>query len=316
MIFSAASRYHVKTDGFGCRIPLGKKVDNRNCRIAGAGCSVMFGHGLESEDTMIELIGGDLGEPVCNMGVPGYSTVNALMRFEELRASVSPDILVYLYGDFHYARAIAPTAPSWLGVRFQPFLTRVGHTVFVRSPISSNQKTFELSSKLQELYLIPKSHGEEIHWNLPRFFALTAFRLDDFANQIRLKFFSKFWHGSAPSEAEFIKHTIDHLKQIHEAWGTKIILACLPRQSAACSEAMQKAGLDAEGRGDLIFVNLQKCLVEPVLGPNFKEVYQLNPKDSHPNARFQRETAQCIANQIRSAGWLVPQKEAAQYDRV
>jgi lysophospholipase L1-like esterase len=97
-------RAQVKTNSHGFR---GREYDvvkgSKTFRILGIGDSVMFGWGVDDEQTYTALLEKDLtcemGSPaeVLNFGVPGYNTVQEVGLFREKCLAFDPDVVVINY---------------------------------------------------------------------------------------------------------------------------------------------------------------------------------------------------------------------------
>lgn len=97
----------LHTNSLGLRD--GSPRDDVDRTILVLGDSFTFGHGVDVEDNLTEVLegrlqaGGEARVEVVNAGVPGYSTWHARKRLEQLAEPLSPDVVVlgfYVGNDF------------------------------------------------------------------------------------------------------------------------------------------------------------------------------------------------------------------------
>ncbi|MBI5078725.1 SGNH/GDSL hydrolase family protein [Candidatus Saganbacteria bacterium] len=106
---------HVKTNSRGFRGPeITVEKPAGVLRVAGLGDSVLFGWGVDYEQTMLyrlsELLTGGGGNiELINTAVPGYNTAVESAVYEKVARKFSPDIVVLLFveNDFYYPHIMA-----------------------------------------------------------------------------------------------------------------------------------------------------------------------------------------------------------------
>ncbi|MBI5815806.1 MAG: SGNH/GDSL hydrolase family protein [Nitrospinae bacterium] len=110
---------HVRTNSYGFRGPdIAPQKPANTLRIVGLGDSVLFGWGIDYEQTTLarlaELLQSKVNKQtqVINTAVPGYNTAVEAAVYEKAARGFSPDIVVLLFveNDFYYPHIMAEPA--------------------------------------------------------------------------------------------------------------------------------------------------------------------------------------------------------------
>lgn len=115
----------VRTNSYGFRGPeISPQRTPGSLRILGLGDSIMFGWGVEEEETYLSVLGSRLSErldrevEIVNAAVPGYNSAMELATFESIGRSLSPDWVVVEYvGNDYGLPPFIRTPPKPLGGR-------------------------------------------------------------------------------------------------------------------------------------------------------------------------------------------------------
>jgi hypothetical protein len=133
--------FHVRTDQFGSRIPLGARPDAIEPHgVLAAGCSFTYGYELEAEQSFPYAIGQALGIPSYNFGVCSYSYATTVLLLKTLDrdgtlAKLTPQFLVLGAGAWLEDRSRSPFYPTDALPFTYPYLTKQGSTaVIARAP--------------------------------------------------------------------------------------------------------------------------------------------------------------------------------------
>jgi hypothetical protein len=133
--------FHVRTDQFGSRVPLGARPDAIDPHgVLAAGCSFTYGYELEAEQSFPYAIGQALGIPSYNFGVCSYSYATTVLLLKTLDrdgtlAKLTPQFLVLGAGAWLEDRSRSPFYPTDALPFTYPYLTKQGSTaVIARAP--------------------------------------------------------------------------------------------------------------------------------------------------------------------------------------
>ncbi len=309
MTYAGPRRYEVRTDDLGLRIPVENDRPRESGGIAGVGCSVMFGHGFAAEKTALEEVGRHFDLPVYNLGVPAYSPVSVLLRLEKMLPQLNPAVVIYFYIEQHDQRAVSATAPSWLGMRFQPFFVKqdAASALQIHPPLADNAAAFKLGDALQDLYIRPLAAGQSIPWDFRHFTALSAFKLDEMQRQVRLRIYEKFF-SAVPAQAETLEAILTWMAGLTQRHQARLVVACVPSSEGVCPEALRRIAVKQSEKEKWLFVDLRQGLEEPASGAHYRELYELDPRDDHPNERFNAEAARYLIQQMERTGFLAAGK--------
>lgn len=132
---TVAPVYQVYTNNIGARVQRKGLHSPSEVDLLAIGDSYTWGHGVNDEETFINILGREKRLTVSNLGVPGFGLTGCLLRFKKF-LSLKPKIVIFLLIENDIDRALQPCAPSW-----SPYCLRVPfvdfHTTgspFIRPP--------------------------------------------------------------------------------------------------------------------------------------------------------------------------------------
>ncbi len=100
-------RYHVFTDRLGARVAARGDQTPDRVDILVIGCSFTWGLNIESEDTYSAQLGQILQVATVNLGVNGYSSIQALQMLRQ-NLALRPKVVIYGFITDHLRRNLAP----------------------------------------------------------------------------------------------------------------------------------------------------------------------------------------------------------------
>lgn len=113
---------HVTTDERGLRRPSPLHLDREAGRIVGIGDSVMFGQGVDDDDTYLAVLGRRLAAgaggqrwQIANTAVPGYNTVMEIEALRDAGLAFDPHVVVieFVGNDLSLPNFIREPEPVW-----------------------------------------------------------------------------------------------------------------------------------------------------------------------------------------------------------
>lgn len=137
------------TNDRGVRIASKNSAQERETSIITIGCSQTWGQGVFAENTFSNLLQTLLEKSVTNLGVPGYSSVNAFLRLKQFW-DLNPKIIIYAHGHELMSRSLCTCAPNYIPYFciHQPHIQLTQHHLasFIK-PRKDNTKNISLTMR-------------------------------------------------------------------------------------------------------------------------------------------------------------------------
>ena len=102
--------------------------------VLAVGCSFTWGHGVESEETYPQQLGGILGASVANFGMGSFGSVQSFQTLLH-NADLKPKVVVYGFIQDHLRRNVSPCAPNYVPYCLPvSYLKREGDWIVLQPP--------------------------------------------------------------------------------------------------------------------------------------------------------------------------------------
>jgi hypothetical protein len=266
-----------------------RDVDSRGeSAVLVAGCSFMWGDGVQYEATFPAVLGQALDLKVDNAAVPSYSLLQAVLTIRML-ADKKPQLVILGFFDDQLPRSLSPCAPSLNGFcRKAPYLAydTQRQTLVAEPPLSL---PYDAAAVTERYYLAKHFDAAYLKYAVWEDY-LKITRQD--ANALRARALAAF-HAHA-TDAQAFDSLLGELSRLMADRGTKLLFVHMPYPEAVRPlEAQLRTLVDKYTSPTFVFVDCADFLAGE------KESLVVSAQNHHPNALYFTAMVEALTPRIR-----------------
>lgn len=266
-----------------------REVDSRGaCPVLVAGCSFMWGDGVQYDATFPALLGRALDLKVDNAAVPSYSLLQAVLTIK-LLAEKKPRLVILGFFDDQLPRSLSPCAPSLNGFcRKAPYLAydTGRRALAVEPPLSL---PYDAAAVTERYYLAKHFDAAYLKYAVWEDY-LKITRQD--ANALRARALAAF-HAHA-TDAQAFDFLLGKLSRLMAERDTKLLFVHMPYPEAVRPlDAKLRALVGKYASPSFVFADCADFLAGK------RESLVVSAQNHHPNAVYFTAMVDALAPLIR-----------------